>query len=56
MKNFMNKPIRIDWREEDIYNEYAAEYTIKQISKRYDISIQEVRRLIKEFEKSKNKY
>ena len=48
MKNYMNKPVDKYWTNEDIKSDYELYKDIKLVARRYQITVSEVRKIVKE--------
>lgn len=47
MKNFMNDPVKYNWMEKDIIDEFEKCKDKKMIAKIYDITVKEVTEILK---------
>lgn len=48
MKNYMNKPVDKSWTNEDVKADYKLYKDIKLVARRYQITVSEVRKIVKE--------
>ena len=48
MKNYMNKPVDKSWTNEDVKADYELYKDIKLVARRYQITVSEVRKIVKE--------
>lgn len=48
MKNYMNKPVDKSWTNEDVKADYELYKDIKLVAGRYQITVSEVRKIVKE--------
>lgn len=48
MKNYMNKPVDKTWTNEDVKTDYKLYKDIKLVARRYQITVSEVRKIVKE--------
>lgn len=48
MKNYMNKPVDKSWTNEDVKTDYELYKDIKLVARRYQITVSEVRKIMKE--------
>ena len=48
MKNYMNEPVGKSWTNEDVKTDYELYKDIKLVAKRYQITVSEVRKIMKE--------
>lgn len=48
MKKYMNKPVDKSWTNEDVKADYELYKDIKLVARRYQITVSEVRKIVKE--------